>query len=176
MIVGIVVFLAIVTAVIWFVSSYYNLVAARQRVSQSWANLDALLRQRHDELARFVDLCDRHLDGRREVLDVVGEARSEVFGARHLADAAALGPAEELLRAALAKLFAIVDDTPAFADDPACVALRRRLATLETGIAERRERYNDAVSENNRAIERFPNSLVAFIGGFRTAPPFELAA
>ena len=176
MLVGIVVFVAIVVAVIWFVSSYYNLVAARQRVTQSWANLDALLRQRHDELARFTDLCSQHLKYRQPAIDRVLEARSEVFGARHTGDAAALGPAEETLRDALAGLLAAVDETPSLASLPASAALRQRLAALETGIAERRAIYNDAVSENNLAIARFPNNLVAVMGGFRTAPLFDLDA
>lgn len=176
MLVGIVVFVAIVVGVIGFVSSYYTLVAARQRVSQSWANLDALLRQRHDELGRLAELCTPHLTGREDVPNRVLEARSEVFGARHVADAAALGPAEQALHAALTQLIAAIDDTPPLAGDAGCAATRRRLETLESGITERRARYNDAVQENNLAIARFPNNLVALIGGFRAAPPFEPAA
>ncbi len=176
MLVGIFVFVAIVVAVIWFVSSYYNLVAARQRVSQAWGNLDTLLRQRHDELARLVELCGQHLKYRQPTLDRVLEARSDVFGARHAADAAALGPAEEALRRAVADLLAAADETPSLGDDAACTRLRQRLSSLESGIAERRSAYNDAVNDNNVAIGRFPNNLVALMGGFRPAPLFELDA
>ena len=174
MIVGMVVFVAIVVAVIWFVSAYYNLVAARQRVTQSWANLDALLRQRHDELSRLVDLCSQHLKYQQPAIDLVLEARSEVFGARHASDAAALGPAEEALHAALAKLYAAVDADSSLASDAAYATLRQRLAGLDGGIVERRAIYNEAVGENNLVIARFPNNLVAVMGGFRTAPRFEL--
>jgi LemA protein len=176
MLVGLIVFVAIVAAVIWFVSSYYNLVAARQRVTQTWANLDALLRQRHEELGRLVKLCERHLRQPQQALDALAEARSQVFGARHLADAAALGPAEAALRAALRSLLDLAGGAPELASQQAFAAARQRLAALETGIAERQALYNDAVTDNNHSIGRFPNNLVALMGGFRKAAAFELDA
>jgi LemA protein len=166
MLVGLIVFVTIVAAVIWFVSSYYNLVAARQRVTQTWANLDALLRQRHEELGRLVELCERHLRQPQQALDALDEARSRVFGARHLAEAA--------LRAALRSLLDLAGGAPELASQQAFAAARQRLAALEAGIAERRALYNDAVTDNNHSIGRFPNNLVALMGGFRTAAAFEL--
>ena len=51
--------------------------------------------------------------------------------------------------------------------------LRRRLAEIGEQIGERRKLYNDAVNENNIAIEQFPGRWVAGIGAFRTFEPLD---
>jgi LemA protein len=172
---GLLVFVAIVVAVVWFAAAYNQLVAAQQRVTQAWANIDLLLRQRHDELPRLVELCERHARFDHERLL---EARAAIFGARHAQDPDALGRAENDLRAELAKLFALTPANAELAADQMFAALRQRIAALDADIAARREIYNAAVEENNAAIRRFPGRIVAVIGGFRASSPlrFETTA
>jgi LemA protein len=164
---GLVVFGTIVAAVIWFVTAYNNLVTAAQRADQAWGNIDALLRQRHDEIPKLIDLCQRHLKYEQATFDRVLEARSEIFGARQTQDTAVLGRAENVLRSELTHLLGLAAANTELNADPALAALQQRLATLENGIAERGEIYNDAVRQNNLAIGRFPGSIVAILGGFR---------
>ena len=52
-------------------------------------------------------------------------------------------------------------------------SLRQRLTELGNQIAERRRLYNDAVNENNIAIDQFPGRIIAGIGGFRTFEPLD---
>lgn len=172
MLLGLLVFVAIVAAVVWFVASYNHLVALSQRVLQTWANIDALLRQRHDELPKLVEACGEYMKYEQATLDRVLEARSAVFGARHAANAEALGPAETELRGGLGKLFALAEAYPELKANQSFQLLQQRIGALETEIAERRETYNDAVRENNVALEQFPGKIIAGIGGFRTSRPF----
>ena len=174
MLFGLLVFGTIVAAVIWFVTAYNNLVAAAQRADQAWGNMDALLRQRHDELGKLVEICQPHLKYEQATFDRVLDARSEIFGARQRQDAAGLGRAENTLRSELERLLGLAATNTELKADAALVALQQRLATLETGIAERGELYNAAVRENNLAIGRFPGSVVAILGGFRSLRPFAL--
>jgi hypothetical protein len=97
---GLLTFLGICLAAVWLIVAYNQVVSLRQRVTKDWAELDRLLRQRHDELSQLGELCARHLERERPALDRLAEARSAVFGARHAQDAAALGREEGDLRRA----------------------------------------------------------------------------
>jgi LemA protein len=49
------IFLAIVVvALVYIVMLYNNLVSLKNNVAKAWANIDVLLKQRHDELPKLV--------------------------------------------------------------------------------------------------------------------------
>jgi LemA protein len=173
MFLGFIVFAAIVAAALWFVSTYNYLVATKQRVARAWSNLDVPVRERHDELPRLVEISAKYLHNDQAALDRVLEARSAIFAARHSFDPTVLGPAEIDLRRELGTLFSLADNDAELSADKHFGMLRRRLAELGDQIAERRKLYNDAVNENNIAIEQFPGRWVAGIGAFRTFEPLD---
>jgi LemA protein len=166
---GLVIFGMIVGGVLWLVATYNRLVAVKQRVAQAWSNIDVLLRQRHDELPKLVETCQQYMKYEQASFDRVLEARQAVLGARHSVDPAALGRAETELRGAVGRLFALAEGYPDLKASQSFGQLQQRISSLETGIADRRELYNDAVNENNVSIEQFPGSVVANIAAFRPA-------
>jgi len=167
MLFGVLVFAAIVVAVFALATTYNNLVAAAERAARSWNNLDALLRQRHDEIPHLIEICEPHLRGERVALDRLLAARDAIFAARQTRAAEVLGSAESALRSELAALIARAAREPELAESAAFGLLRQRNATLDGEIAERRAAYNDAVGGYNTAIARLPGNLVALLGGFR---------
>jgi LemA protein len=173
---GLLVFGSIVAAVIWFVTAYNNLVAAAHRANQAWGNIDTLLRQRHDEIPRLIELCQPRLKYEQAMFDRMLEARGEILGARQAQDAAALGRAEQALRGELRRLLGLAAANSELEADEVLAVLKQRLAALETGITERGELYNDAVRQNNLALRYFPGSVVATLGGFRRLEPFSIDA
>ena len=54
--------------------------------------------------------------------------------------------------------------------------LQQRITSLENGIADRRELYNDAVNINNVRVEQFPDSLIAGLLRFGSKPLLEFSA
>ena len=44
--------------------------------------------------------------------------------------------------------------------------LQQRITSLENGIADRRELYNEAVNINNVRVEQFPDALIARMFNF----------
>jgi LemA protein len=169
---GILTFAAIVGVMIWLVTAYNNLLAAAHRASQAWGNVDALLRQRNDEIPRLLDALKPYAQREQGLIDRVLEARSTILGARQTQDTQALGRAETELHVALDDLVALARRHPEAPADETLAALQRRLATLDAGIAERRAIFNDAAAQNNHAVGRFPGNVVALLGGFRTVQPF----
>ena len=174
LLIGLLAFAAIMIAVVWFVMAYNNLTAAAQRAGQAWGNVDALLRQRHDELPRFLDACRPHVTHEQALFDQVLGARTATFGARQARDTAVLGRAEHELHAALGTLVALVEARPELEADQTLAALRKRLAALESGLDERRAIFNEAAQQNNAAVAQFPGNVIALLGGFRAVPPFNV--
>jgi LemA protein len=173
MLFGLLVFGAIVGAVFAFVGIYNRLVAAAEKASRAWNDLDALLRQRHDELPKLLEACEPHLGYERALLDRVLEARAAVFAARQTRDADALGAAEAQLRAAATALMARTAAHPSLVSSPSFSLLRQRQATLDLELKDRRDAYNDAVRDYNAAIGRIPGNLVALVGAFPRLRPLD---
>jgi LemA protein len=143
------------------VTLYNNLVALKHRVAQAWANIDVLLKQRHDELPKLVETCKQYMEYEQETLENVIAARSQVSSAAQSQDIAALGLAETSLRSGLGRLFALAENYPDLKANDSFQHLQARISDLENGIADRRELYNDAVNQNNIRIEQFPDVLIA---------------
>src|SRR5256714_5549577 len=148
---------------------YNGLVTVKNNVARAWANIDVLLKQRHDELPRLVEVCKAYRDFERDVLLRVTEARGRVAQAREARDIAALGPAEAALRVGVARIFAVAERYPELRANQNFLQLQERITGLENAIADRREFYNDSVNVNNIRIEEFPETLVARLFGFREA-------
>ena len=72
----------IVVVVAWLVGIYNSLVGLKHAVSQAWANIDVLLKQRHDELPKLVETCKQYMKHERETLEAVMRARAAVAAAR----------------------------------------------------------------------------------------------
>ncbi|MDX2464420.1 MAG: LemA family protein [Porticoccus sp.] len=149
------------------VTLYNNLVALKHRVAQAWANIDVLLKQRHDELPKLVETCKQYMGYEQETLENVIAARSKVSTAAQSQDIAALGLAETNLRSGLGRLFALAEDYPELKANESFQHLQARISDLENGIADRRELYNESVNLNNIRIEQFPDVLIANFFKFR---------
>lgn len=166
----------IVIALIYFISLYNRLVQLKNNVAQAWANIDVLLKQRHDELPKLVEVCKQYKQFEQETLQRVIAARSQVQTAREGQDIASLGRAEGALRASLGGLFAVAEAYPELKTNEQFMQLQRRITGLENGIADRRELYNDAVNINNIVVEQFPSVIVANMFSFTTKPLLEFSA
>lgn len=162
MTIGSFIFLGIVVAVVlYFVMIYNNLVRLKHNVSQAWANIDVLLKQRHDELPKLVETCKQYMSYEKDVLQKVTEARASVSKAQASGNMNALGKAETQMRLGLASLFAVAENYPELRANESFQHLQARITQLEAQIADRREFYNDSVNANNVRIEQFPDGIVA---------------
>jgi len=166
----------LVLVVVWAVMIYNNLVQVKHNVSKAWANIDVLLKQRHDELPKLVETCKQYMKFEQDTLTKVMEARSKVFTAREQQNIGALGPAEGMLRGALGNLFALAEAYPDLKTNQTFQQLQTRISSLENAIADRREFYNESVNVNNVRIEQFPDSIVAGTFNFKPAQLLEFSA
>jgi LemA protein len=172
-IVAIIVLGLLLVAVVYAIMIYNNLVQIKHNVTKAWANIDVLLKQRHDELPKLVETCKQYMKFEQDTLTRVMEARSRVFTAREAQNIPQLGQAEGALRATLGNLFALAEAYPDLKTNQTFQQLQTRISGLENAIADRREFYNESVNVNNIRIEQFPDTIVAGMFGFKPAQLLE---
>jgi LemA protein len=161
---------ALAAALVYTVLLYNGLVRLKNNIRQAWANIDVLLKQRHEELPNLVAVCKQYMQYEREVLESVVQARARVAAALERRDVESLGMAEAALRAGLTGLYAVAEGYADLKADRFFRHLQERISQLETQIADRREYYNEAVNSNNTGVEQFPDVIIATLFGFRTRP------
>jgi LemA protein len=166
---------AVAAAAVYFAMVYNNLVQVKHNVSKAWANIDVLLKQRHDELPKLVETCRQYMQFEQDTLARVMDARSRVAVARETQNLPALGQAEQTLRSSMGQLFAVAEAYPDLKTNETFLQLQSRVVALENAIADRREFYNESANVNNVRIEQFPDVVVASLFAFKPAPLLHFA-
>jgi len=151
------------------VALYNGLVGVKHQIDQAWSNIDVLLKQRHDELPKLIDVVKSHAGYERQLLDQLTALRARAGSGAP--DAQRLA-AENQLSRGIGRLLATAEAYPDLKASGAYLELQRRLSALEEQIAHRREYYNAAVNVNNVRMEQFPDSLLAGIAGMAVRPLF----
>ncbi len=153
-------------------SIYNGLVALKNNIARSWANIDVLLKQRHDELPKLVKTCEAYMQHERAVFQRLAEAREGLVGARSVPERA---HAEGALTQALGQFFAVAEAYPELKANQSFGSLQSRISELENQIADRREFYNDTVTTFNTRIEQIPDQYVASWCRYEPAELFKVA-
>ena len=160
--------LAAIVAV-YLVVLYNGLVALKHAIAKSFANIDVLLKQRHDELPKLVETCRQYMQHEQTTLEQVIAARGRVASASAARDMDALSTAEVSLRTGLGQLFALAENYPDLKANDTFRHLQGRITEIENALADRRETYNEAVNNNNVRIEQFPDAVIAQFFSFKPA-------
>ena len=66
----------LIVTLVYAIVSYNNLVNLKHAVAKAWANIDVLLKQRHDEIPKLVETCKQYMKFEQTTLEkVMGRAR-----------------------------------------------------------------------------------------------------
>ena len=163
----------LIFVLIYIVMIFNNLVSLKNNVKKAWANIDVLLKQRHDELPKLVETCKQYMSYERPTLEKITELRAKSMQAREQGDIASLGKVEGMLKGTLGNLFALAENYPDLKANQTFLHLQGRISGLENSIADRRELYNESVTLNNIRVEQIPDLIVAKLFGFKHFVPLE---
>ena len=164
----------IVLVVLWVIMIYNGLVSMRQRVNQSFADIDVQLRQRHDLIPNLVETVKGYAAHERGTLEAVIQARNAAVAASGGQGSAAQVGAENMLSGALRQLFALSESYPDLKANANFQQLQAEISDIENKIAASRRFFNNSVSEYNTGIQRFPAVLLAGPLGFAPRQFFDL--
>jgi len=161
---------AIIGLTIYVVLIFNGLISLKNDVTKAWANIDVLLKQRHDELPNLVEVCKGYMNYEREAFERVALARSQYQQAISVDQKA---QADRSTTIALRSLFAVAENYPQLKANENFLKLQNRITELENEVADRREYYNDAVNTFNTRIQEVPDTFVAALMNLTPRPMFQ---
>ena len=155
---ALVVVLFVVGIFIYFITIYNSLVRLKNDIDKAWANIDVLLKQRHDELPKLIETCKGYMQYEQKTFQLIVEARTSFMKATTVGEKA---QADNLISGALKSLFAVSENYPELKANNNFLQLQKRISELEEHIADRREFFNDDVNTYNIRIQQLPDVFVA---------------
>lgn len=161
----------VVVIVVWIIVVFNKLVMHRNQSKNAWAQIDVQLKRRHDLIPNLVETVKGYVKHEREVLENVTKLRNQAMAA---GGPNAQIPIEQLLTAAIGKLFAVVEAYPDLKASRNFLALQEELSSTENKIGFARQYYNDEVMLYTNQIQVFPQSIIASMFGFKEFTYFEL--
>jgi LemA protein len=166
----IVVVAIVVLLVLVLVGMFNKLVRLRNRAENAWAQVDVQLRKRYDLIPNLVETVKGYAAHERETFEAVTAARTAAQQAQGVAQQA---EAENMLTAALGRLFAVAEAYPQLRATENFQQLQAQLSDVEQNIAVARQIYNDTVLSYDNALETVPTNVIAGMFHFNPREYFQ---
>ena len=164
--------LGIIAVLMIFVISIYNsLVRLRQKVKNSWSQIDVQLQRRFDLIPNLVETVTGYMSHENNVLTKVAELRTSWANAGTIAEKANL---DNQLSGALKTIMAVSESYPELKANQNFSELQQELQNTENKISFSRQFYNDSVTMYNTKLEVFPSNLIASMFGFKAEEFFKV--
>ena len=161
-------FLFVAGVLTYTVILYNGLVRLRNENDRAWANIDVMLKQRHDEIPNLVETVKGYMQHEQQTLLAVTQARAASMNAASISQKAV---ADLQMAGALRGLFAVAENYPQLKANENFLKLQNRITELEERIADRREFFNDDVTTYNTRIGQIPD---VFVASFMSLKPREM--
>lgn len=169
---GLALFLFIAGVLIYAVILYNGLVRLRNENDRAWANIDVLLKQRHDEIPNLVETVKGYMQHEQQTLLAVTKARAASMNAASIGQKAL---ADIQVAGALRGLFAAAENYPQLQANGNFIRLQKRITEIEECIADRREFFNADIATYNTRIGQIPDVFVAGYMGLKPRQMFKVA-
>lgn len=166
-----IILIILVVLAIWWAGAFNALVRSRNRVKESWSDIDVQLKRRYDLIPNLVETVKGYAAHESGVFERVIQARSAAMGAQTIAEH---GQAENMLSGALKSLFALAEAYPTLRASENFAKLQDELSDTENKIQAARRFYNTNVLHLNNQVEQFPTNFVARMFAFKKEVFFEL--
>lgn len=160
----------IICLMVYIIWIYNGLVKLKLNIAKSYANIDVLLKQRSDELPKLIDTVKGYMKHEKETLLNLTRMRSKLAQATTLRAKADLN---NQISEGLKTIFAVAENYPKLRANENFLQLQSRITGLENEIADRREFYNDSVTNYNYRIQSFPDTLIAKLFKYKEEDLFQ---
>jgi len=166
-----VILVLLVMLVLWVVATYNKLIVGRNKVRNSWAQIEVQLKRRFDLIPNLVETVKGFATQEKDIFMEFAKAR------KMFSEASAAGNVEDMAKAnnLLSRSIAVVvEQYPQLKSDQSFLKLQETLQDTENKIAFSRQFYNDVVLTFNNMREVFPSNIVANMFKFKEAQLFKL--
>ena len=160
----------IVVLILAVIAIYNNLVRLRQKVKNSWSQIDVQLQRRFDLIPNLVETVKGYMEHEKSVLEKVTELRTSWANAGTVAEKADL---DNQLSGALKTIMAVSENYPDLKANQNFAELQQELQNTENKISFSRQFYNDSVTIYNTKLEVVPSNIIASIFNFKPEELFK---
>ena len=150
---------------------YNKLIGLRNRVKNSYAQIDVQLKRRNDLIPNLVETVKGYASHEKGVLEEVTHARTNVMNASNIKETS---EANNQLTGALKTLFAVAENYPDLKANSNFQQLQTELSDTEDKISYARQFYNDIVLKYNNACQQFPSNILARMFNFSEEEYFQV--
>jgi LemA protein len=165
-----IIIIVVVLILLYFLGVYNSLVDLKNKMKNSWAQIDVQLKRRFDLIPNLVETVKGYAKHESETLEKVISARNSYLSA---------APGNEQVKAnneltgALNKLFALAESYPDLKANTNFLDMQSNLKDTEDKISYSRQFFNDSVLTYNNKVQMFPSSIIAKLFGFKPGTFFE---
>ncbi|MDO8627577.1 MAG: LemA family protein [Candidatus Diapherotrites archaeon] len=162
----------VVFVVLFFVLTFNGLIVQRNRIDNSWSQIDVQLKKRVDLITNLVETVNAYAKHESSVFENVTKARTSFLNAQTVPQKA---QATDMLSGALKSLFAVAENYPQLRANENFIMLQEEISSVEGKIAYARQFYNDTVLGFNNAVQTVPSNIVAMLFGFVQRDYFKIS-
>ncbi len=152
------------------VSTYNGLVEKQANVENKEAQIQVYLQRRADLIPNLVNTVKAYAEHEEDVYTALADARAKLNSASNPEE---YNDANESFESALSRLLVVVENYPELKADKNFISLQDQLEGTENRLSTARKDYNDAATDFNATIKKFPNVIFAGIFGFEKVELFE---
>ena len=152
-----------VLAIMWAVGVYNALVKARQKVKNSWSQIEVQLQRRFDLIPNLVETVKGYMGHESSVLEKVTALRTSWANTSDVSEKVKL---DNELSSSLKTIMAVSENYPELKANVNFADLQNSLKDTENKISFSRQFYNDSVTMYNTKLETFPSNIIANMFSF----------
>ena len=161
-------------------NSYNNLVTGNNNVQKAWSNVEANYQRRTDLYNSVVKTIQGSANFEKSTLQAVIEARAKATSIHvDVNDSNSLArfqQAQGQLQGAFGRLLAVSEAYPDLQTTQAFRDFQAQIEGTENRINIARRDYNDAATDFNNQVQRFPNNIFAGFFHFQPKPYYKADA
>lgn len=159
--------LVIIILIAWLISTYNKLVKARNRVENSWSQVDVQLKRRFDLIPNLVETVKGYTKHESDILTQFAKARQMYNDAQSSKSVKSMAEANASLNKALSvAINAVREQYPELQANTNYQKLMSELSDCEDKISYNRQFYNDTVLSYTNLRQLFPSNIVAKMFNF----------
>lgn len=149
--------------VLWIVWTYNRFIQLQRGSDEAWANIDAMLKRRHDLIPALVSAVKGYAKHEKTLLEKVTHERSKALASSGMNEKA---KREEKLGGAVHSILALGESYPSLRASENFSKLSTQLTETEDLLEKARRYYNATVRDLNTKLGNFPDFFVARVFGF----------
>ena len=152
------------------VNTYNNLIDMEEDVNLAFANVQSVMQNRIEKIPDMVKVTDEAAEHLESIYADIAAGRKAMSACSTPEE---LDAANAQITENINQFLAVVENYPTITASEQYTALMDSIEGAANRINVAREDYNLAVSQYNRAVRRFPGSLLANLFGFETMEEFK---